>query len=224
MASNLLSRLLPPGNPSIYEAMREQDDFSDTSDIEERSGMALDEENLGDHIFDIDPALADAMEAQIGIEDSGRRHAEAKGHRGRSPRWAQPSSGALEPDEADDDVPASLLIETNQGGPSNPLLSPQSRAQRSPRPVPVAGQASGAIRAKWNATQQQQRLHEDPHILPAYAGRPNKRNMLMIDPKEKALWRWANVQNLDNFLQDVYEYFVGHGIWSILLSGLLNLL
>jgi autophagy-related protein 9 len=25
----------------------------------------------------------------------------------------------------------------------------------------------------------------------------------LIDPKERAMWKWANVENLDNFLQDV---------------------
>ncbi len=48
--------------------------------------------------------------------------------------------------------------------------------------------------------------------------------MSMMDPKERALWMWANVENLDNFLQDVYDYFLGNGIWSVLLSRLLNLL
>ncbi|KAJ5454589.1 Autophagy-related protein 9 [Penicillium daleae] len=44
------------------------------------------------------------------------------------------------------------------------------------------------------------------------------------DPKKKAMWRWANVENLDNFLKDVYTYFLGNGFWSILLSRSLNLL
>ncbi|OAX81033.1 hypothetical protein ACJ72_04627 [Emergomyces africanus] len=38
------------------------------------------------------------------------------------------------------------------------------------------------------------------------------------------MWRWANVENLDNFLADVYDYFLGNGIKSILLSRVLNLL
>jgi autophagy-related protein 9 len=38
------------------------------------------------------------------------------------------------------------------------------------------------------------------------------------------MWRWANVEDLDNFLKDVYTYFLGNGIWSILLTRVLNLL
>jgi autophagy-related protein 9 len=45
-----------------------------------------------------------------------------------------------------------------------------------------------------------------------------------VDPKKKAMWRWANVEDLDNFLKDVYTYFLGNGIWSILLTRVLNLL
>jgi len=46
----------------------------------------------------------------------------------------------------------------------------------------------------------------------------------MIHPKEQAMWRWANVENLDNFLKDVYDYFLGNGIKCILLGRVLNLL
>jgi hypothetical protein len=42
--------------------------------------------------------------------------------------------------------------------------------------------------------------------------------------RERALWRWINVEDLDGFLQEVYLYYVGKGIWAIGLSRLLNLL
>ncbi|SCZ97968.1 BZ3500_MvSof-1268-A1-R1_Chr3-3g06490 [Microbotryum saponariae] len=42
--------------------------------------------------------------------------------------------------------------------------------------------------------------------------------------KERALWRWINVEDLDGFLQQVYIYYVGKGIVAIGLSRLLNLL
>jgi autophagy-related protein 9 len=49
-------------------------------------------------------------------------------------------------------------------------------------------------------------------------------NLAAVDPKEKAMWLWANVENLDNFLKDVYTYFLGNGMWSILLNRALSLL
>ena len=225
MTSNLLSRILPSGSPSVYEALRAEDETSDTADIEERAGMALDEENLGRHDFDLDPEVAEDMEGRIRLEDSppGRseRGASAQPHS----RWHhRDSPRRLEGDEADDDVPPSLLVETNEAGIPISRPSPDPRPRGDSNPIPVAGHATREAQAQWTATQQQQRLHRDPHIRPAYSGRPGKRNKLIVDPREKALWRWTNVQNLDNFLGDVYGYFLGKGIWSILLSRLLSLL
>jgi autophagy-related protein 9 len=45
-----------------------------------------------------------------------------------------------------------------------------------------------------------------------------------LDDYEKALWNWVNVYNLDAFLQEVYYYYEGKGIYSIALSRGLNLL
>jgi hypothetical protein len=45
----------------------------------------------------------------------------------------------------------------------------------------------------------------------------------LVDPKERALWKWANVENLDIFLQQVYAYYIGKGIYCIVLARFLNL-
>jgi autophagy-related protein 9 len=45
-----------------------------------------------------------------------------------------------------------------------------------------------------------------------------------LDAYERALWNWVNVYNLDAFLQEVYQYYEGKGIYSIALSRGLNLL
>ncbi|GAA6039812.1 hypothetical protein JCM8097_004231 [Rhodosporidiobolus ruineniae] len=45
-----------------------------------------------------------------------------------------------------------------------------------------------------------------------------------LSAREKALWRWVNVEDLDGFLQQVYLYYVGKGIWAIGLERVLNLL
>lgn len=44
-----------------------------------------------------------------------------------------------------------------------------------------------------------------------------------LSPKEQALWQWANVENLDLFLQQVYDYYLGNGFSCILLQKLLNI-
>ncbi|OCF37334.1 autophagy-like protein 9 [Kwoniella heveanensis BCC8398] len=45
-----------------------------------------------------------------------------------------------------------------------------------------------------------------------------------LNEYEKALWKWVNVEDLDGFLQEVYDYYKGKGIWCIALARILNLL
>ena len=49
------------------------------------------------------------------------------------------------------------------------------------------------------------------------------KQMRGLDAYERALWNWVNVYNLDAFLQEVYYYYEGKGIYSIALSRGLNL-
>lgn len=228
MPSNLLSRFLPPaaGEPSVYETLRQHDELSDQSDIEERAGMTLDEENLGTgfHDYELDDALADAtanQDVSPRIIDS-RRQSQGTYIRKAQSRTRRPhAAGRINLDDLDDEVPQSLLIEDDQ----DPL--PASKAgQNRFTPPPVLGPSSRATRAKWQATQEQQRLHEDP-IFPRTHSKDNPRRSHppgIMDPKDRAMWMWANVENLDNFLKDVYDYYSGNGIWCILLNRMLNLL
>lgn len=228
MASNILSRFLPPatGEPSIYETLRQQDDHSDDSDVEERPDMAIDEENLGTrfHDYELGDALSNTVASQIDQSRIEGNNTQNRRHSGRV-RGSQAGAALSKPnmDEAEDEVPQSLLIEDELD-----TLSPSRarQAQAIPPPVPGPGPANRGTRARWQATQEQQRLYQDPpptqkqHRLQRTHGYP----VGTLTPKERALWMWANVENLDNFLQDVYDYFVGNGIWSIFLSRLLNLL
>ncbi|KAK9479261.1 autophagy protein Apg9-domain-containing protein [Lipomyces japonicus] len=57
---------------------------------------------------------------------------------------------------------------------------------------------------------QEQSIHQQPRLG-------------LIDPRQRALWKWVNVENLDNFLQEVYNYYLGNGVYSIILSRVINL-
>ncbi len=243
MASNFLSRLLPPtGSPSVYETLREHDE-SDTSDIEERAGMALDEENLGEgfHDYELDHALEEAAESRITTESTAflgrepRRQPQvpetgrgaSRGARSMSrPKWLRTSPRGLDAEDVDDEVPASLLIEGE--GEARPTVVGHDAIQAGTGPsnhTPVPGPSTQETRARWEATQAQQRLYQEEQGSRAPLHQVKKASIwAAIDPKEKALWRWANVENLDNFLQEVYGYFLGNGIWCILLGRILNLL
>lgn len=223
MASNILSRFLPPavGEPSVYETLRQHDEASDQSDIEDQAGMALDEENLGAgfHDYELDDALADASASHLAPSrprETSRRTKTTNGHdRGHRSRHKANA------DDLDDDVPQSLLFEDDRDA-----VPASSTQQARGIPPPVPGPTNRGTRAKWQATQEQQRLHLDalPNQVPPRTTHRRGQGLGMMDPKERAMWMWANVENLDNFLKDVYDYFLGNGIWCILLRRLLNLL
>ncbi|KAI9842223.1 MAG: autophagy protein atg9 [Thelocarpon superellum] len=240
MASNFLSRLLPPreGEPSVYETLRAHDESSDVSDLEERAGMALDEENLGggfEH-YDFDHAAAAQMdESQMTTESTAflaepsREGRRASALRSASrPKWMGPSRRAPEPEEGDDEVPLSLLTE-GVDDTAAPGLGAAGGAGLPPPPhppSPIPGPATAEARARWESTQARQRIHPGPREATTARLIPptNKFQLSLVDPKERAMWRWANVENLDNFLKDVYDYYLGNGIWCIMLSRVLNLL
>ncbi|KAL8899312.1 MAG: hypothetical protein Q9192_001645 [Flavoplaca navasiana] len=209
MASNVLSRFLPAhsGSPSIYETLRHYDESSDQSDIEDRAAMAIDDNALEGPFHD------DELDNPAAPKPSERRH---------PPHLHAPSSSnPPETEYADEDVPQSLLIEGNDHS-TSPLHEQQPRPSASPIPGPT----SRATKAKWRATQEQQRLHPELPAMRPTSAPPGRQvpGLAIASSRERAMWRWANVEDLDNFLRDVYEYFLGNGIWCILLSRLLNLL
>ncbi|KAF2835578.1 autophagy-related protein 9 [Patellaria atrata CBS 101060] len=236
MTSNLLSRLLPSNTdaPSIYETIQqhEQDPHPGDLDLEDHAGIALDEENFGNTFEDqdLDRLLEQSrittestaflpQERSPAPKKSRSRSRHRKGQRG--------ADGAIE----DDDVPESLLLEGYKDHPTSippPIVMQKSRKspdiERLPSPVP--GPSTHNARAQWETTRAQQRLH--PTMQEATPPKPNVRpggnRAFPTNPRDMAMWRWTNVQNLDAFLQEVYSYYMFHGIWSILLSRLLSLL
>lgn len=235
MTSNLLSRFLPtnPAAPSIYEDLR-ADHASDTSDMEERAGMAIDEENLGEdfhgHELDNTQLFNDDEEIKMNSESTAfltsrtppqstrRQKDTGKGiHYTRSPRIID------EDGDDDDDVPMSLLIE---GGKPPRRIRPSEPFRTNAKPIPVPGPSNRETQARWESAQAQQPLHvENP-------GRaPETRVPTLVQPgirtisrQDRALWMWVNAENLDIFVQDVYEYYRGAGIWCILLGRGLSVL
>jgi autophagy-related protein 9 len=242
MTSNILSRFLPPtGSTSIYEAIRQDDEASDPEDLEDRAAITLDNA-LHDSM---DPTGRAARPPQTTSSSSRSRFFPSTRSIHR-PRWMHPSPPpqVLEADEPDDDVPPSLLIEGPDdhdlhqplSAPPPPHSSPPhhhhpsqlaSGVGQSDRPLPPPSESH--LQHRWDTVRARQPLHSpEPDPLPA-SGMPLPLrgplpNLAAVHPRDKAMWRWTNVENLDNFLKDVYGYYLGNGIWCILLSRLLNLL
>lgn len=140
-----------------------------------------------------------------------------------------------EEESSDEEVPQNLMIE-----------SPSLGTRRPTSPSAVhKGKAKEIRRQPLYSTSRKQ----NPPILPttsngtpvsipprpseldldeAQESRPlhehQSKHMRGLDAHERALWSWVNVYNLDAFLQEVYLYYEGKGIYSIALSRGLNLL
>lgn len=219
MTSNVFSKLVPTAQGrSFYEDLRRRD-----GDAEDWAGL-LDEENLSHDFHDYD--LEHAQE--LGVEDSrttlGGVRSPGRGPTGRRPRLEARSSWAQQEYDGDNDVPASLLVETDEADTGRlPRQFEQSRRGDQTAAIPGSSRA----RAQWETTLAQQRLHtEDPTGLPRRGnGLPNSlfTGVVLGNAKKKAEWRWANVSNLDTFIKDVYDYYLGHGMWCIVVERVLHL-
>ena len=236
MASNLLSRLLPSTSDEGQPPEPRQSHPSDPySDVENDADMAIDERNLGQPFQeqDLEQLLAEATGSEMATESTAflQQGATESSRRGKLParsQWAKESPAPLAPIEDDDDVPESLLLEGNKNTKGSKRARTRRRAPPNPYeiPAPIAGASTQATRAQWEATKAQQRLHKDTTTLPLRRPivRQNVGGAVVGDPKELARWKWANVENLDKFLKEVYDYYELHGVWSILLYRALRLL
>ncbi len=223
MASNLISRLLPASNssPSIYETLRQHDESSDNSDIEQRAAMAVDEENLGNHFHDFDPEDAQLHTSEVTARSNSNKTGT---HQIQGARMKRARNH--EDEDADDEVPASLLIEGDNQRRLPRRLDDPSRTGGLNHPIPVSGPATKTATDQWEITQARQLLHpRDPFPSPSGARQnTDLRGLSLADPKQKAMWRWANVENLDTFLTEAYIYYLGNGFLSIMLQRSLQLL
>ena len=124
-----------------------------------------------------------------------------------------------EESESDGEVPQSFLIESPATR-RNPL-SRKGRS-RDTRHTPNATTPIDPPRISVPPRPSEINPDHPPSRSPSVAAQPNPKRGL--DAYERALWNWVNVYNLDAFLQEVYMYYHGKGIYSIALKRGLNLL
>jgi autophagy-related protein 9 len=226
MAPNIFSRLVPSNNEDLpwYEQVRDEQD----GDAEHRLGLAIDEENLAHQFHDDELERAEGLylgdsrvssRSPVATTRNAPRGASRQGRQDAESRWLIPE------DDGDNDVPASLLVEgpSTAASRNNPRRSGPRQSRHTAAPGP------SRIQAQWEAAQAHQRLHPDEEygLLPGQHQTgvpPRRRPGLGGSPRDKAMFRWANVSNLDVFIRDVYDYYLGAGMWCILLERLLHLL
>ncbi|WVR06657.1 hypothetical protein IAU60_003689 [Kwoniella sp. DSM 27419] len=94
---------------------------------------------------------------------------------------------------------------------------------------PVAGPSrprdKGKARQKGGRKYQSVPAHDEEEADHARGiGRRAAAGKTGLSDYDRALWKWVNVEDLDRFLQEVYDYYKGKGIWCIVLARVLNLL
>jgi autophagy-related protein 9 len=228
MASNLLSRLLPSASDEAYERERlNAQHRRDSASTDERHEMDIDEENFGARFEEQDLAhlLEEASSSHMtttsrAVSPEAKRNAPPGiNTAARIPAWRQPAPARAVPLDDDDDVPQSLLLEGGHDA------GPSSNQRTEGLPMPVPGPATRQTRAQWDATRTQQQLHtEDRGTAPARTwGNTSRPGHFASSPKEKALWLWVNQTDLDSYMTEVYDYYVGCGIYSILLRRVITM-
>lgn len=213
---------------SVYETIEAHEEDSDRSDFEHHGAIeggqhkrtASDDYDLESGVSPSAPphglqSRPSSSRSPILSRTQGRQ---ANKRAGR-PKWLPKGQDLAENEDADDDVPASLLIEGNEIG-----LGPGSIAL--PPPPSLVGEGRPRVTQPNSRNPQlpsEPLLNDGLHRQAPSAIR-NFASTTNTDPREKAMWRWTNVVNLDNFLNDVYDYYLYHGFWSIMLRRIFNLM
>ena len=170
------------------------------------------------------------LDASIPLRPSVTQHARRVAFGASLPR---PHRGDL--NSSDDEVPQSLMIEATPSAKLKAHRSGQrARKTRTPKQpiLPVANASTPPTPA--DLDEESEGNQDSPLLGAGPKATPG------LTSYERALWSWVNVYNLDEYLQEVchrlrnnviqlkpnqvYAYYQGNGIYSIVLLRGLNLL
>lgn len=143
-------------------------------------------------------------------------------------------------DSSDDQIPQSFMIEASSSKPRRKSSKAKDKAKaketpKQPSRPPLLSRGNSTRPILPITTQDAKAIYAAPPPKPSeidppdqfphgYSEPPQPKQMRGLDAYERALWSWVNVYNLDAFLQEVYHYYQGKGIYCIALSRGLNLL
>lgn len=112
--------------------------------------------------------------------------------------------------------PARSVLFLDKNSIAKPKRSTYNSVGRLPPPVTAQANRPGKVRSAMQTVFRH-------NVSDSERQHNTRANLGLIDPKERALWKWANVENLDNFLQEVYNFYLGNGFYCIMLSRILNM-
>ena len=220
MTSRVLSRLLPvaEGDVSVFESMRNAPHRRHDVESQGRAteDQFHDDEEFPDRLF-FEGANDDLSEPTHPSPDTHPSSQASPALERIRPKWLD--SHRNRRIEEDEDVPESLLLDPKD---KDAASRPGSR--------PTHESAQARADAQWRATQEQHGLHLTPPSRRPMSSRSRPRTAandarpIQPNPQADAMWLYTNASNLDAFLLEVYQYYVDHGVWSIILARVLGLL
>ena len=212
MSSRILSQIFNQNSASIYETLREHDaattSDSDIDDLEERAGMrpiarpraTAPEDNEASYMEDEStfqlqkqPHITESSVLDPSTHQQQRYFPALTG-----PRDTRFSASRRYHDDDDDgtEVPQSLLFEPskrtakqNDFGGGDSMLVPGASIAGDPGPSALQARR----REQWDAATALDDY--DSGGMPS-PGKPPPPQLGSIHPKERAMWKWANVENL----------------------------
>ncbi|KAK5705870.1 autophagy protein atg9 [Elasticomyces elasticus] len=208
MSSRVLSRFLPVavGDVSVYGGIKRG--AARQADLESQQRLP-EHEPFRDEDNDPEGLLYDQQDDS----DAARSVTVSPEIRGEH-KWLWQGKKRAEEDE---DVPESLLLDDKRK---------HAASHQAPQQPPESSQVR--TEAQWRATQQQHTLHASraPRQVRPRSAKPRSSTGAVTqgDPRAAAMWQYTNAQTLDALLLEVYQYYTGHGMVSILLSQALSLL
>lgn len=60
-------------------------------------------------------------------------------------------------------------------------------------------------------------------VLPTHAPPPMHQQIHHLSERDRAMWLWANLENMDVFLRDVYQYYTALGFYPLMLQKVIEL-
>lgn len=137
---------------------------------------------------------------------------------------------SYEQDTSDDEVPQSFMIEASRSPRKPPLSSTSSPNKGKVRSQPLHSTSARSLPQESypslpvSIPPRPSELDVNVSPQPPPNQLSSQKPLRGLDAYERALWNWVNVYNLDAFLQEVYLYYEGKGIYSIALTRGLNIL
>ncbi|KAJ3774233.1 putative transmembrane protein [Lentinula raphanica] len=190
----------------------------------------LEEEEDGEHIGDENEGTFEAGMADTPLNNLSKSQGKRRISWDAHPNHRRENS--TDDDSSDGEVPQSFMIEATSKKPTKTTTKGKPPARRRQQPLHSApsGRKIPPLLPTHNIQTPPRPSEVDEGLTPAEnfineaSERERPKQMHGLDPYERALWNWVNVYNLDAFLQEVYLYYEGKGIYSIALSRGLNLL